>query len=59
MAHASTNSPGLLVVERFELGEALHFKYGMPVLRPSSDGEGNIFVISSSVSLSFSFFHAL
>jgi hypothetical protein len=47
-------STGLLVVERFEVGEALHFKLNMPVVRPPMAERKEFIVILSVVSLSLS-----
>ena len=47
-------STGLLVVERFEVGEALHFKLNMPVVCPPMAERKEFVVIPSVVSLSLS-----
>jgi hypothetical protein len=41
---------GLLVVEKFEVGEALHFRLNMPVLRPAMAEMREFVVIPSIVS---------
>jgi hypothetical protein len=47
---SGVESTGLLVVEKFEVGEALHFRLNMPVLRPPTAGRKEFIVIHSVVS---------
>lgn len=41
---------GVLVVERFDVGEALHFKLGMPILSPPTQSSSSFYILPSNVS---------
>ncbi|KAG6825637.1 hypothetical protein H0H92_002996 [Tricholoma furcatifolium] len=51
----TSNCPGFLIVEQFEVLEALHFKLGMPVLAPTMTEHGVKLVILPSAALQFVF----
>lgn len=45
----SSHSRRVIVVETFEISEALHFKLGMPVLLPPTENSPKYVVVPSSV----------
>lgn len=45
----SGSAQGLLVLEEFHVGEALHFQFGMPILIPTTNISGALVVVPSNV----------